>query len=271
MNKFFDLETIPDQHPEAFEKFLKLAQVTVDAPTGSTKTSLGAELNLTDSQVKAASLDELKKAWVEKMGPALIQMKADELWRKTSFDGAQGELATIAYAIDDGEVKKFIRGGASRTSERELLREYFSSLCHDLGRLDGNTTNPCLIGHNIEAFDLPFLFKRAVILQVEPPINLHPARYSKDIYDTMLKWAGYNGRISLENLCLALGLPSPKGDMDGSQVWDYVASGRIAEVGDYNASDVEAVRNCHARMTFRDCAEREIMGEFKTIEIAGIE
>ena len=67
------------------------------------------------------------------------------------------------------------------------------------------------------------------------------------IDDTMIKWAGATGRISLDRLCRALGPPG-KGGFDGSMVWDAVKNGRIDEVVEYCDDDIRRLRCAHRRM-----------------------
>jgi predicted PolB exonuclease-like 3'-5' exonuclease len=74
---------------------------------------------------------------------------------------------------------------------------------------------------------------------------------SEKVFDTMIQFAGVGNRISLDKLCLALSVPSPKGDMDGSMVSKAVADGRINEVAQYCKKDVEATREVFKRMTFQ--------------------
>jgi hypothetical protein len=47
-----------------------------------------------------------------------------------------------------------------------------------------------------------------------------------------------------------LGIPSPKGDLDGSQIAGAFAAGRFDDIAKYNAGDVEAVRRVYKRMIF---------------------
>lgn len=75
-----------------------------------------------------------------------------------------------------------------------------------------------------------------------------------NVTDTMLLWAGYGNRISLDNLCSALGIPSPKDGIDGSQVWEFVRAGKINEVAEYCKRDVEAVRTIYRRLNFLEVA-----------------
>jgi predicted PolB exonuclease-like 3'-5' exonuclease len=66
----------------------------------------------------------------------------------------------------------------------------------------------------------------------------------------MTAWAGARNRVSLDKLCKAFGIETPKGGIDGSKVWDYVKAGKIDEVAAYCARDVEATRKVYKRLTF---------------------
>ena len=107
------------------------------------------------------------------------------------------------------------------------------------------------IGHNIRNFDLPFLYKRSVILGIKPPIDVpfSSGPSSKQVFDTMTEWAGWNKYISQDALCRLLGLPVKEG-MTGADVYQYWQDGRYPEILEYNKRDVETVRAIHRRMTF---------------------
>ena len=84
---------------------------------------------------------------------------------------------------------------------------------------------PIFVGHNLVNFDLPFIYRRAVILGIQPPafLPINPSPFNEYVFDTMLQWAGSKGRISMQNLCEALGIPGKEtdGDIDGSKVTDF--------------------------------------------------
>ena len=67
----------------------------------------------------------------------------------------------------------------------------------------------------------------------------------------MWEWCGYNreSKPSLNKLCQVLNIEQ-KGDIDGSKVWQAVRDGRIDEVAEYCAKDVERVRAIYKRMNF---------------------
>jgi predicted PolB exonuclease-like 3'-5' exonuclease len=69
------------------------------------------------------------------------------------------------------------------------------------------------------------------------------------VFDTMQEWAGFRETVSLDALCRALAIASPKaGGLDGSRVYDAWIAGRAEEIAAYCRRDVEAVQAIHRRM-----------------------
>ncbi len=224
MNVFLDIETIPAQ-PEDEAK--KLIAETISAPATMKKPETIEAWHNGDGKYEGAK-------------DALIEEK----YRRTSFDAAQGEIISIAFAIEDGPVFNYNR--SLYQPEEDLLIYLFQDLFDPSGR------RPFFIGHYIGKFDLKFLFQRAVILGINPGLDLNQhGRHGKDFYDTMLAWAGYGNTISLDNLCKALRIKGKPNDIDGSKVWDFVKAGKINEVGEYNKNDVELVREVYNRLNFK--------------------
>lgn len=184
--------------------------------------------------------------WEQESKPAAI----DEAVSKTGLDGAFGRVCVIGWAIDDGEVKTV----QSATDEELVLFDFLGAMRNDCGPSDLFDTVVC--GHNVSAFDLRFLIQRYMVNRLRPPAIIQRAADAKPwesnkVFDTMVQWAGVGGRVSLDKLCLAFGIESPKGDIDGSKVAQAVADGRIEEVAAYCARDVEATRAIHKRMTYQ--------------------
>jgi hypothetical protein len=168
-------------------------------------------------------------------------------WLKTSFDGGLGHICVIGYALGDREPQAILARHDVLGDEAAALREFFGVL-----NALGAGARLQWVGHNLVAFDLPFIWKRAMVLGVKPPFHLprDPKPWADNVFDTMTQWAGARDRISMERLCRILGIPG-KGEMDGSKVWDYVRTGRIAEVGTYCCGDIERTRAMHRRMVFQ--------------------
>lgn len=207
-----DIETLPDLREGAKERI----RATMKVPATHKK-------------------PETIEAWKDE--------NAEDAWRKTSFDGGYGAICVIGYKFDD-ELPKTIQCH----NEREGLEEFFSAL---------NDTLPTpwapgieFVGHNLLGFDLPFLWKRAVIHRLPHRKIPKDARHeSGRVFDTMIAWAGFKDRVSLDSLAGMLGLNSHKGDMDGSMVCDAWLAGRYDDVAEYCAKDVALTYEIYKRLT----------------------
>jgi len=248
MQVFIDIETLPDLRPGKREAFIKDAAENVKAPATYTKDQLAADLGITDKDtIKFTGKDSLAAQWAELVGPSKAEEIGDAEWRKTSFDATQGQILMIGVALDGNE-PEIIQG-----DEQQLLAQF-----HEwLGEVYSQTNHglPQFVGHNLIDFDLPFIFRRSVILGAcpHPSFPIMPSRYSERVYDTMAQWAGFGNRIKLDALAKALGVGS-KGDIDGSMVYDYYAAGRIDELAEYCKNDVRLTRDVWQRMTFQEAA-----------------
>ena len=166
---------------------------------------------------------------------------ANDEFRKTSFNGAKGEICCIGWAVDDEPVQSLCRGVGE--SEESLLLHFFA--------LTGGYDYQ-IIGHNSIAFDIRFLYQRCVINSVQPTFNIRQEeRYNgRKVFDTMTYFAGWGNRISLANLCAALGIQVKTGDITGATVYDAWLAGRISEIADCCREDVTATREVYKRLTF---------------------
>lgn len=166
---------------------------------------------------------------------------------KTGLDGAFGQVCCIGYDLTNSGEPTAIYG-----LDEPTLLDCFNNALNDIPRAMWSAYT--VIGHNVSGFDLRFLLQRYMVNGIKPHPIINVAAQAKawdgKVYDTMTQFAGYGKTISLDKLCMALGVPSPKGDMDGSMVGQYVADGRIAEVADYCKKDVIATRAVYRRMTF---------------------
>ena len=165
--------------------------------------------------------------------------KFDDYLLKTSFDGAFGRVLCIAYAINSDATKVI----CNPDNEAKTLQEFWS------------LAEKCdlFIGHNVINFDLTFLYQRSIVLNVKPSKELSFAKYrSTPIFDTMNEWSkwGFQKNVSLEHLALALGFPTPKDGIDGSEVYEFFKRGKVKEICDYCMRDVETTRQVYGRMVF---------------------
>lgn len=207
MNLYFDIETIPCQRPEYAER----VRENIKPPANIKKAE----------SIALWMEDEREKAVAEKVA-------------KSSFEGGLGEVVCISYAIGEGDVKTLYRDYKTE-SDAEVVKSFFEVECE----------NVRLVGHNIKSFDIPFLVHRATVLGLKAPHWLTDALSAppSTSQDTMLLWCGAYSKdhVKMDDLAFMLGLPG-KGDIDGSDVWPMCQEGRIEEVAEYCARDVEVVR-----------------------------
>ncbi|MFB3910472.1 MAG: hypothetical protein ACE15D_18940 [Candidatus Eisenbacteria bacterium] len=223
---YLDLETIPGQDPG----LRNLIAETITHPAQMSKPETIAK-------------------WEAEQKPAAIE----EAWRKTALDGAYGQIACAAIAVNDEPVVKVYR--EDWEDECKLLKEIFVVLT-DIHK-SAHGRRGTYVGHNVLGFDLRFMRQRAIVRGVVPPpwIPFKAKPWDDAVFDTMTEWAGVRDTVSLDKLCRVFGIP-PKGaeldgiEIDGSLVWDFVQAGRIADVATYCAGDVDRARLIHKRMTF---------------------
>ncbi len=99
------------------------------------------------------------------------------------------------------------------TSFAQLLETYFN-----------DPAKYYLCGHNIKEFDIPYLSRRMLVHKVRLPVLLNISGKKpwqvEYLLDTMEMWkfGDYKNYTSLRLLSHLFGIPSPKDDIDGSQV-----------------------------------------------------
>lgn len=155
----------------------------------------------------------------------------------TSVDGSFGRILCIGYAINNDPVDIIYS-----ENEKEIL-EKFWTIAKDMS---------LFVGHNILDFDLRFIYQRSIVNGVRPSVELNFARYRNfPIYDTMREWVKWaNVMIGLEHVALALGIPTPKDGIDGSQVYSFYQKGKVQDILEYCKRDVEVTRAVYKRMTY---------------------
>lgn len=265
---YLDIETIPVQNPDLRAECERVtrefytgriagfkAEAETISPPANYKDPLKiAEWEKNEKPKKLASLEEQQKAAI-----AECETKAEEAWRKTSFDGALGQIVVAGFAIDQEPARTLYQAKDFLTlkAEGRLLREFFQAL--ELVP-EKDRMSLVWVGHNIVDFDFRFLFQRAVVHGIKPPywIPFESKPWGDRVFDTMLAWAGSRGRVGQDKLCRVLGIDA-KGcelgdEIDGSKVWDFIKEGRIADVATYCGGDVGRAREIHQRLTFAQAA-----------------
>lgn len=175
-----------------------------------------------------ASFDQLPEAWKK-----LWEAKSAPL-RKVDTDTPESLYPRAALFAEFGKIICISAGYISTTPEGRRGFRLKSFASHDekevlrgfAGLLEKHYSRPesRLCAHNGKEFDFPFIARRMVVngLQLPPMLDSSNKRPWETSYvDTMELWkfGSYNYFAGLNLLATTLGVPTPKDDIDGSQVW----------------------------------------------------
>ncbi len=194
--------------------------------------------------------DEMKQLWEQK---TQYQRKDDfspeDFYDRAGIWAEFGKIVCISagFFINKGDIRNF-RVTSFFGTEKKILTD-FSKL------LDNHFNQPqhALCGHNAKEFDIPFIARRMIINQIVIPqkLNLFGKKpWEIPHLDTLELWkfGDFKNFTSLKLLTKILGIPSPKGDIDGSQVANvYYIEKDIDRIINYCEKDVIAVAQIFLR------------------------
>ncbi|MBX5439668.1 MAG: ribonuclease H-like domain-containing protein [Thermoflavifilum sp.] len=163
-----------------------------------------------------------------------------------------GYFTEIMTPSAEGNTEKRLRlrlKSFAGDDETHILEDFFQVV----GKMQKKTGFK-LVGHNIQEFDVPYLCRRAVILQVELPeiLELYGRKpWEVPVLDTMQLWrfGDHKHFTTLQLLTEVLGIPSSKDDITGQDVarvyWEEQDLERISR---YCQKDVVAVAQLLLRL-----------------------
>jgi DNA polymerase elongation subunit (family B) len=157
-----------------------------------------------------------------------IEKPKEADYAKTYRDkaGIYAEFAKVVcismglIVLEKGEIHSFRLNSICSDDEEQVLKDF----AHLLDKFYPSPQKYFLCGHNIREFDVPFLSRRMIIKGIRLPAMLDISGKkpweSKFLLDTLEMWkfGDYKNYTSLKLLAHVLGIPSPKDDIDGSQV-----------------------------------------------------
>jgi uncharacterized protein YprB with RNaseH-like and TPR domain len=164
--------------------------------------------------------DEKKALWDQK---SKYQRKDDftpeEFYERAGIWAEFGKIICISvgYFNTKGDIRNF-RTTTFYGDEVKLLKEFKNLL-----KSHFSSSKHLLCGHNAKEFDFPYIARRMIINNIELPYKLNlfgKKPWEIPHLDTMELWkfGDYKHFTSLKLLANILGIPSPKDDIDGSQV-----------------------------------------------------
>jgi hypothetical protein len=150
------------------------------------------------------------------------------------FEGSDMHFRTKSFASDD---------------EKQLLVEFkqlLEKFC--------TTSYHTLCGHNIKEFDIPYICRRMLIQGISLPFILQIAGkkpWEINFIDTLELWkfGDYKNYTSLKLLTAIFGIPTPKDDIDGSEVASvYYKQKNLERISIYCQKDVVATAQVFLRL-----------------------
>jgi len=177
----------------------------------------------------------------EKIAAAIAEKKTEQL-DMAALDPDYGQIVSIGISYGE-EVNVWAIGQTGTYNTRPLTeQDLISGFWDHLARVNGRC-----VGYNILSFDLPYLMRRSMALNITPPIVPILARYRTepvtDLMAILYNW-GSDRYKSLKQVCHLYDIPNPLPDVDGSKVKDLTPAELIA----YQANDVRLVLGLYERM-----------------------
>lgn len=169
---------------------------------------------------------------------------AEALYGRAGIYAEFGKIICISVGFltwTDGQ-QTFRMKSFAGDDEKVLLTEFSTLLRKHYSRPEHR-----LCGHNIKEFDIPFMARRMIINGVALPPMLDIAGkkpWEIPHLDTMELWkfGDYKSYTSLVLLAASLGIPTPKDDIDGSQVAHvYYVEKNLPRIVTYCQKDVFTV------------------------------
>lgn len=198
--------------------------------------------------------DEWKKLWEEKVLRSVPEnLSPAEFYPMRA--GVMAEFAkiiciSIGYFNKETTLHMRMKSFYG-TDEKILLQDFIDTM----RKIESHNKRWCFAGHNIKEFDIPFICRRLLINGMAMPAfldfqNMKP--WETNLVDSFQYWrfGDYKNFTSLKLLAAAMGIPSPKDDIDGSMVGPLYWCGDEAQqeinlkrIADYCQKDVITTGN----------------------------
>ncbi|WP_412464840.1 3'-5' exonuclease [Flavobacterium mekongense] len=195
--------------------------------------------------------EEMKLLWEQKTQyQRRDEYTPEDFYERAGIWAEFGKIVCISvgYFANKSDIRNF-RVTSFFGEEKKILKDFANLLDTHF-----NGAQHLLCGHNAKEFDFPFIARRMIINQIAIPnkLNLFGKKpWEIPHLDTLELWkfGDYKHFTSLKLLTKILGIPSPKGDIDGSQVAQvFYVEKDIDRIVTYCEKDVIAVAQIFLRL-----------------------
>ncbi|MBZ4189274.1 3'-5' exonuclease [Niabella beijingensis] len=214
-----------------------------------------------------ASFSEVPEAWKhlwERKSASILRNREEEtpesVYERAGIYAEFGKIVCISCGIIQGGVnqRKIILKSFYGDDEKQLL----GAFAEMLQKFSANEQK-YLCAHNGKEFDFPYLCRRMLINGVPIPLLLNTAGkkpWEVNHLDTMELWkfGDFKSYTTLNLLAHALGVPTPKDDIDGSMVAEvYYQERQIERIATYCQKDVITVAQIFLKMSGEELIAEE--------------
>ena len=171
------------------------------------------------------------------------EFSAEEFYDRAGIWAEFGKIVCISVGYFSFRHQQRTFRVTSFTGEEKELLEDFSRLVNE----HFSRPNKLFCAHNGKEFDFPYISRRMIINGIEIPQKLQlfgKKPWEIPHLDTMEMWkfGDYKHYTSLKLLAHILGIPSPKDDIDGSEVRNvFYNEGDINRIATYCEKDTITV------------------------------
>ena len=222
---------------------------------------------------QTASIDELspemKHLWEDKF--AIIKARMPEKYSEEAtadygYQNGAGIYAEFAKIVCISVGVIYFKGSEKHIRTKSFAGHDEVKLLHDFALMASKflvSAQHYVCGHNIKEFDIPFICRRMLVngLTIPSARDVSGKKpWETSFIDTLELWkfGDFKNYTSLKLLTAIFGIPTPKDDIDGSQVASvYYNEKDVNRISLYCEKDVVATAQVYLRL----CGEQTILPE----------
>lgn len=215
--------------------------------------------------------DEMQQLWgykfeqVKRRQQIAWPEEADEAYGFANGAGVFAEFGKVVCIsvgfiyFQNNEPHFKVKSYASK-DEKQLLMDFAAMSSNFL-----NSKDRYVCGHNVKEFDIPFICRRMLVHGLKLPAALQVAGkrpWETSFIDTLELWkfGDYKHYTSLKLLTALFGIPTPKDDIDGSQVAQvYYEEDNLQRIATYCEKDVVATAQLYLRFCGRELLDNVVI------------
>lgn len=193
--------------------------------------------------------ENFQKLWEQKSNYFRNEEQTpDDVYERAGIYAEFGRIICISAGFVTQKMgERFFRVKSFYDDDEKKLLSSFNQMLNKFTAQPGK----CLCAHNGQEFDYPYIARRTLINGLRLPkildiAGMKPWDVKDKLMDTLQLWkfGDYKNYTSLSLLCAAFNIPTPKDDIDGSQVAGvYYEDGDLDRVIRYCEKDTLAVAN----------------------------